>query len=75
MGQGLTLALIGVGLGLCLAIALTGLLRSLLYGVSAHDPLTFVGVTVFLVAVALIASFLPARRAMRIAPMEALRHE
>ena len=71
MGQGLRLALVGVGLGLCLAIALTGLLRSLLYGVSAHDPVTFISVTVFLVGVAAIASFLPARRAMKIAPMEA----
>lgn len=75
MGQGLRLALVGVGLGLCLAIALTGLLRSLLYGVSAHDPVTFISVTVFLVGVAAIASFLPARRAMKIAPMEALRYE
>ena len=75
MGQGLRLALVGVGLGLCLAIALTGFLRSLLYGVSAHDPITFIGVTVFLVGVALVASFLPARRAMKIAPMEALRYE
>lgn len=75
MGQGLRLALVGVGLGLCLAIALTGLLRSLLYGVSAHDPITFISVTIFLVGVSAVASFLPARRAMKIAPMEALRYE
>ena len=75
MGQGFRLALIGVALGLCLAVAVSGLLKNLLYGVSPHDPLTFAGVTIFLVAVALVASFLPARRAMKIAPMEALRYE
>jgi predicted permease len=73
--QGLKLVLIGIGIGLGAALAATRLVSSLLYGVAATDPLTFVGVSLLLIGVSLIACGLPARRAAGIDPMTALRCE
>ena len=73
--QGLTLAILGVGAGLIIAWSVTRLLTSLLFGVTATDPLTFIGVPLLIVGVSLVAAYLPARRAARIDPMAALRCE
>jgi putative ABC transport system permease protein len=75
MGHGLKLGLLGVVFGLALSFALTRLLSSLLFGVSAGDPAIHLGTALLLVLVVLIASFIPARRAMKGDPLTALRHE
>jgi ABC-type antimicrobial peptide transport system permease subunit len=75
LGQGLRLAAIGLGLGLLACLGLARLMGSMLYGVSPYDPLSLAAVSVVLVAIGLISSWLPAHRATRVNPTEALRTE
>ncbi len=72
---GVRLALLGFGIGMLVAAAVTRLIRSLLYGISASDPVAFVSVASLLICVVLLACFVPAWPAMRVDPMVALRHE
>ena len=73
--KGMLPVLAGVVLGIAGASAATRVLRSFLFGVNTGDPLTYIAVAGFLTAIGLVACYLPARRATRIDPMEALRHE
>ena len=73
--QGMALVLVGLAIGLALALALARVLKSLLYEVSAWDPLTFAAVAVVLLGISLVASWIPARRATRVDPLAALRYE
>ncbi len=75
LGEGLRLTVSGVAIGVVASLVATRLVSSLLFGISATDPLTFAGVAVLLSLVALAASYLPARRAMRVDPVTALRYE
>jgi putative ABC transport system permease protein len=73
--QGAAMALIGIAIGLCGAFALTRFMQSLIFGVNPVDPPTFVAVSLLLIAVSVVASYIPALRAARIDPIEALRVE
>ncbi|MDE3136697.1 MAG: ABC transporter permease [Acidobacteriota bacterium] len=75
LGEGASMALIGVGIGLAAALALTRLMERLLFGVSAHDPVTFLAVAALLFLVALAACYMPALRATRVDPARSLRFE
>jgi putative ABC transport system permease protein len=75
LGQGLRLILLGLAFGLALSLASTRFLRAILFGVASTDALTFISVALLLSLVALAACYLPARRATRVDPMVALRHE
>jgi predicted permease len=75
LGNGIKLALAGIVVGIAVALSLTRLLATLLFGISTYDPLTFAAVAIALMLVALAACYIPARRAMRVDPMVALRYE
>ena len=75
LSHGIKMTIIGIAIGLAGAFGLTRLLSSLLFGVSATDPLTFGGAAILLILIGLLACYMPARRAMRVDPMVALRHE
>ena len=74
LGEGMRTTLIGVGFGIAAAIGLTRLIAKVIYGVGATDPVTFAAVAALLICVALLACYIPARRAMRVDPIIALRY-
>ncbi|MGB6484979.1 MAG: ABC transporter permease [Candidatus Acidiferrales bacterium] len=73
--QGITLTLIGVAIGIIVALGVTRLISSMIFGVTPYDPITFITVAITLIAVAFLACYIPARRAMRVDPIVALRYE
>jgi ABC-type antimicrobial peptide transport system permease subunit len=73
--RGIVLALVGAVSGIAIALGVTRYLASLLYGIRPADPVTFIVIAILLVAVALVACFIPARRATRVDPITALRNE
>jgi putative ABC transport system permease protein len=75
LGQGIRTIMIGIAIGFAGSLALTRTLSSLLFGVTATDPLTFAAVIALLIATALLACYIPARRATKVDPMVALRYE
>src|SRR5207302_10871991 len=75
LGQGLRTILVGVVIGVAGSLALTRFVQSLLFGVTSTDPLTFIAVTLLLITAALLACYIPARRASKVDPMVALRYE
>jgi ABC-type antimicrobial peptide transport system permease subunit len=75
LGEGMRITLVGVGIGILAALGLTRLITRMIYGVGATDPITFAGVAILLAGVALLACYIPARRAMRVDPIIALRYE
>ena len=75
VGSGARLALFGIGAGTAVALALTRMMTDLLYGVRPADPVTFAVVTIVLASTSILACYIPARRAMRVDPIVALRYE
>ncbi|HEY3937597.1 MAG TPA: FtsX-like permease family protein, partial [Bryobacteraceae bacterium] len=75
LSEALSMAALGVGIGIVASLAISRLLSTLLFGISPTDPSTFAGVAALLAVVALLASYIPARRAIRVDPMIALRYE
>jgi putative ABC transport system permease protein len=75
IGQGICLALVGIAIGVTAALGVTRYLQSMLYGVRPSDPLTFMATAILLITVALLACYIPARRAAKVDPMVALRYE
>src|SRR5262249_3549519 len=75
IGEGMKLAMVGAAIGIVAGLALTRWMASLLYGITAHDPATFVGVAALVAIVSFLACYIPARRAMRVDPIVALRYE
>jgi putative ABC transport system permease protein len=75
VGNGMLLTLIGIGIGVLASIGLTRVMQRFLFGVGATDAVTFIGVSALLIVVALVANYIPARRATRVNPVIALRYE